>query len=311
MNSSGDVFLTGATGFSGPAVLKALRQSGRSVVALVRRQVKLDGVKTIVGNISQVTDLERRVAEAAAVVHLASARTQDRDTVIGEDVYGTSRLLDGWQRGPFIFASSVTVHGIPRQTLTESVPIDIIDWYDMGKYMNEFQLRDAVRTPLGSRGPAVSLRPTVFLGDNDRRNDRQILGMLYQCYAEGLTFVFESEEALEKTGVSYVSVDDFGRAIVASLGLVDSAQFEIATGFITWRELIELVARFAGKPAKIEVRPGVISEIEFNPGKKQIRLPHSRTEQDASAFFAASGWQPSEFIEELVERYVKAELKKS
>jgi len=36
-----------------------------------------------------------------------------------------------------------------------------------------------------------------------------------------------------------------------------------------------------------------------------------RHHRHASAFVAASGWKPSQFCEELVERYVKAELKKT
>jgi nucleoside-diphosphate-sugar epimerase len=310
MSTGADIFLTGATGFSGPAVVAALRESGRSVVALVQRKVKIDGVRTITGLISDVKNLEDEVAASRGIVHLASVRTQDRNIVMREDVYGTSRLIDSWKSGPFIFASSVTVHGIPREKLRETSPIDIIDWYDMAKYTNEFQLRNAVRSEVAGRGAGISLRPTIFLGDNERRNDRQILGMVYQCYKEDLTFAFETEEALETTGVSYVGVEDFGKAVVAALGTNISGPFEVAAGFITWREMVETLARLSGKPAKIEVRPGVIKEPEYNPEQKRVRLPHSRTEQDSSAFMKASGWSPTQEANELIERYVRAETRK-
>lgn len=308
MTQTADVFLTGATGYVGPAVLRALRDSGRSVTALVRRPTQLDGVRTLVGSIDDVPELEREAGASAAIVHLASPRTQDTTAVMIQDIWGTSRLIGAWERGPFVFASSVTVHGVPRRTpLVEDSQIDIIDWYDMAKYMNEFQIRNARANEPRSRGPGISLRPTIYIGENERRNDRQILGMLYQCYVEDLTFVFESEEALQTTGVSYVGVEDFGRAAVASLGMTDGGPYEVAAGFVSWRELIDLAARFTGRPAKVQVRAGVVNQAEYEPERREIRLPHSRTEQDASAFMRASGWRPSQGIEELVERYVRAE----
>ena len=71
------VFLTGATGFIGSAVLTALLAEGRSVTALVRTQEKADqiaaaGATPLIGSITDLDLVATAAADSAGVIHTAS-----------------------------------------------------------------------------------------------------------------------------------------------------------------------------------------------------------------------------------------------
>lgn len=81
------VFLTGASGYIGSSVLRALVAHGDEVTALVRsdekaQAVRDDGGRALVGDVTD-SDVVRRLAhEADAVVHTASAKDVDQDFTV-------------------------------------------------------------------------------------------------------------------------------------------------------------------------------------------------------------------------------------
>src|SRR3712207_3084881 len=119
------IFLTGATGHAGQYVLAELQRRGMTVTALVRREVRLEGCRTVSGDLAALEGVLEEILSADGIIHLASPRSQEREYVVLDDIVGTGVLTDAWRSGPFIYASSPTVHGIPRDVLTETSPIDI------------------------------------------------------------------------------------------------------------------------------------------------------------------------------------------
>jgi nucleoside-diphosphate-sugar epimerase len=293
------VFLTGATGNAGQPVLAELLRRGYDVTALVRRPAQLDGCRTVLGNLADLNKLAAEIGQSDAVIHLASPRSNDRDTVLRYDIRATGELLDLWQRGNFIYASSQTVYGIPRQPLTENSPLDAMCWYDLGKMCNEFQLR--MSEPDERRGAAVSLRMALLFAAGDRRGDRQFLRAIYDQCRSGATFVFDSEEGLEMYGTSFIGEADFGRAVVDALGIRVSGPYNLAGPFCTWRSLIETLNRHVTKRATWVIRPGA------EAGPREYRLPQSRSCLDASAFAAQTGFAPRQTLEEVIARFVAVE----
>jgi nucleoside-diphosphate-sugar epimerase len=294
-----NIFLTGATGYAGQCVLPELLARGHLVTALVRKPTALYGCRTVVGDLAAVGSYASEFADRDAFVHLASSRSLEESIVLREDVLGTNQLVHAWRRGPFVYASTPTVYGVAFGALSERSPVDPIDWYDLARLANEFQLR--VAGPPNSRGPAISLRPAVLFAANDRRRERQFLSQLIDACALGRTFAFDSEESASTAGCSFIGGGDFGRAVADALAIKAAGAYNIASGFCTWHELIDAVNRATGSHGQIIVRSSV------EPTGDVLRLPQISTMLDTTAFGRETGFVPRQSLEGLVDEFVRAE----
>lgn len=114
------VFLTGATGHIGSAVLPALIAAGHTVTALVRSSAKAaPGAEVVVGDIQDHDLVRRWAAEADAVIATASPGDATSSTV--ETAFADA-VLDGLRPGAtFLRTGGVWVHG-SGPDLTEETP---------------------------------------------------------------------------------------------------------------------------------------------------------------------------------------------
>src|SRR5262249_40105362 len=151
----------------------------------------------------------------------------------------------------FIYVSSAGVERGRSEALHERMPIRFHTWYGVGKLCNEFQLR--VARPCYQRGPAIVIPPAVIFGTNERRFERQCLGTIYKLCQQSCRFVFDSPEGLEAYGTSFLGSGDFGRALADSRNIKTAGTYNIAGGFCTWRELIEMMNRCAKTHASFAV----------------------------------------------------------
>jgi nucleoside-diphosphate-sugar epimerase len=300
MSDETRLFLTGATGYSGQSVVAELVRRGIRVKALVRRPATIAGCETVVGNLAAVHKFASDIRESSGVVHLASPRgTTSAD--VASDVLATRDIIAAWTVGPFIYPSHATVYGIPEsQPLREDHQRSPTIWYDRGKIAVEDRVEAAGR--VGERGPGIVLRPSLIFGSNDRRADRQLFSWVYILCRARMKFVFDSETGLETYGASFVGEDDYGRAVADSLGIEASGAYHVASGFCTWRALIGAFDAQLGQRSEFVIRPG--GKVEATD---EVRLGQSRTELDTTAFAQATGFQPRQAMEELVERFVVEE----
>jgi len=125
------VFVTGASGFIGSAVVPELLSAGHRVLGLARSETSAKalataGAEVLRGDLNEPRSLEAGAAESDGVVHLgfihdfsnfeASIRTDRRAIeTMGEVLAGSGR--------PLVFASGV-VGLVPGQVATEEVPFD-------------------------------------------------------------------------------------------------------------------------------------------------------------------------------------------
>ncbi len=70
---------------------------------------------------------------------------------------------------------------------------------------------------------------------------------------------------------------------------------------MAWRSLIEAIDHRLGTRSRLVVRDGGVA------GDGEFRLPPSRSLLDTTRFDRATGFEPSESLEELVDRYAAVE----
>src|SRR5712691_8749800 len=134
------MFLTGATGYVGSAVLDGLLRANHQVTALVRTPHTADalasrGVTPILGDLETVRSHRSAAEGFDAYIHTAADSTAKRedidrralDTLLGAAVAHAARI----NPTVFIYTSGVWVLGSDAQPLTESAqanPGQLLGW---------------------------------------------------------------------------------------------------------------------------------------------------------------------------------------
>jgi nucleoside-diphosphate-sugar epimerase len=290
------ILVTGATGTCGPFVVRELLARNYDVTAHARRPAIVDGAINVSAELYAFGTLHRHIQSAdGGIIHLACTRTKRRNMVVTSDVLGTGTLLDMWERGTFVLASSQMVYGTSNDPATEETPVQpTSSWFDMAKYINEFQVGAACDRD--GRGSGIALRIPVVLSAS--RGKFQTLDMLYNDMVRGATFIFESDEALETSGSDYIGVRDLAHGFASSLTLKKSGAYNISGGYFTWRQLLDKLVELTGVKGKFMIRPGgVRTEME-------AQLPQRQSRVDASKFLAAvPDFAPTETVDSILEEY--------
>ncbi|HEX5109006.1 MAG TPA: NAD-dependent epimerase/dehydratase family protein [Vicinamibacterales bacterium] len=163
------IFLTGATGYIGSAVLDALLRYGHHVTALVRHPEKAErvtarGARAVVGDLSRPVSYEAFAESCEAIVHTAFERSKngrdvDRraiDTMVGIG----SRRADAGLSTAFVYTSGIWVLGPTQGQATEEHalrPTPLVDW----RPEHEQAVLDAGRD---GRIRTVIVRPGIVYG---------------------------------------------------------------------------------------------------------------------------------------------------
>ena len=130
------VFLTGATGYVGSAVLDALIRGGHRVTAIVRdpekaERLKARGVTPVVGELGTPSTFAAAIAGVDAVIHTALEGSARR---VHKDREAVQTLLDALSRHSagtnptFIYTSGIWVLGSTTRPVDESAPLDPADY---------------------------------------------------------------------------------------------------------------------------------------------------------------------------------------
>src|SRR5688500_7819385 len=181
------IFLTGATGYVGSAVMDALLRNGHEVTALVRDPEKAErvsgrGVHPIIGELSKPASYAAAAEGADSIIHTAiesSKRMQKVDRLALDILLGAAarRAASGQPAGVF-YTSMTWVLGETRHTTEETPvnPIPLVAWRPDHEQIVLDAARDGVR--------AVVIRPGVVYG-----GARGIVGDLLKDAANGLVRV--------------------------------------------------------------------------------------------------------------------------
>ena len=215
------VFVTGATGFVGHHVAKALAAEGASLRLLTRKSsnlANLEGIpgETIVGDLLAPESLKSAIAGCDAVVHVAADYRlwiPDSAAMYRANVDGTRELLrmareTGVKR--FVYTSSVaTMHFFTNGIVSnEDTPVslnDMVGHYKRSKFLAE---QEAIKAAQSGQ-QVIILNPTTPIGPNDRKPTPT--GRIF------VDFLNRKFPAYVDTGLNLVDVTEVARAHVLAL----------------------------------------------------------------------------------------------
>jgi nucleoside-diphosphate-sugar epimerase len=181
------VFLTGATGYIGSAVMDALLRSGHEVTALVRDPEKAErvsrrGVQPIIGELSVPASYAAAAESADAMVHSAlesSKRMQSVDRIaIDTLLVAARRRAAAGNPARVVYTSTIWVLGEAIDATEQAPlnPIPLVSWRPEHERAVLGAASDGVR--------AVVIRPGIVYG-----GARGIVGDLLKDAANGLVRV--------------------------------------------------------------------------------------------------------------------------
>ena len=172
-------FVTGATGFLGSHVARALAEKGAELRLLVRstsRTENIDGLKAerVTGDLRDADSLRRGMAGCEAVFHVAADYrlwTRNGRELYESNVEGTSNILSAAREARVsrvVYTSSVATMGFGNNgaMTDEQSPVDLgqmIGDYKRSKFMAEQLVIDAAH----AGQDVIIVNPTTPIGERD------------------------------------------------------------------------------------------------------------------------------------------------
>lgn len=255
------IVVTGANGFLGSWVTKALVAEKHDVYALVRPSSDLSDlegidVKFVHGDVTDPASLEKAFEGADSVFHLAGVvayKKSQRALMERVNVEGTRNVIEACRRmkvRKLVHLSSVTAIGAgltPGDILNENSPFNIAS-FNLGYFETKRAAEELVREAVW-RGEidAVILNPSTIYGPADaKKGSRKVQVKVargeFPYYTHG--------------GVNVIAVQDAVEGILAAWKKGKSGERYILCGQNLYiHELFRFIAEAAGQPAPKRALP--------------------------------------------------------
>lgn len=249
-----DVLVTGATGFVGANLVRALLADGAGVRVLARRTSSLKAltgcpVEMVHGDILEPDSLRRAVAGCRLVFHVAADYrlwAPDPGALHRINVDGTRNILEASAQagvGRVVYTSSVGTLGIPgdRRPGTETSPVSLTDM--VGPYKRSKFLAERLAQDYAARGlPVVIVNPSNPIGPWEVKPTPT--GQMVVDFLRGRMF------GTLDTGLNLVHVADVARGHIraAQAGRVGE-KYILGNRNCSLAEIFASLARITGLPA--------------------------------------------------------------
>jgi len=267
------VFVTGATGFLGSHVARALAAQGADLRLLVRASSNLSNIEDlkaerVVGDLRDPASFEKALSGCEAVFHVAADYrlwVRDPDEMYRSNVEGTRAILEAARRNGIqrvVYTSSVATMGFTSNghLADEESPValdNMIGPYKRSKFMAEQVAIEAGRGGMD----VVIVNPTTPVGERDIKptpTGRIVVDFLKKKFP-----------AYVDTGLNLVDAGECARGHVAALEKGKSGERYILGGEnLTLKQILDKLAAITGLPSpKVRVpyvmalATGVVDEM--------------------------------------------------
>ncbi len=248
------IFLTGATGFVGHHVAKALASEGAQLRLLIRKTSNLKNLEGIagethVGDLAEPESLRLGLAGCDAVVHVAADYRlwiPDPKSMYRANVDGTRELLRMAREAGvprFVYTSSVaTMHFRTDGIVTnEDTPVsldEMVGHYKRSKFLAEQEAIKAAE----ARQQVMILNPTTPIGANDAKPTPT--GRIF------VDFLNRKFPAYVDTGLNLVDVAEVARTHVSALTMGQPGRRYILGGEnLTLKQILDKMSAITGIPS--------------------------------------------------------------
>jgi dihydroflavonol-4-reductase len=252
-------FLTGATGFVGSHVARALLAQGADLRLLVRSSSDLRNVQElqaerVVGDLRDAAFLKKAVAGCDVVLHVAADYrlwVRDPEQMYRSNVEGTKAILEAARENQVrrvIYTSSVATIGFQSNghLANEDSPVTLANM--IGPYKRSKFMAEEIAIQAGRSGmDVVVVNPTTPVGERDIKptpTGRIVVDFLKKKFP-----------AYVDTGLNLVDVAECARGHVAALEKGRSGERYILGGEnLTLKQILDRLAAITGLPSpKIRV----------------------------------------------------------
>lgn len=248
------VLVTGATGFIGGAVTRALVEAGEDVRVLVRPTSALANVEglpveIVRGDLQDPPSLRKALAGCRRLYHVAAHYAlwdQDPEVFYRTNVTGTKSIMQaaldlGVER--VVYTSTIGAIGLPEGggLGTEETPLSsaqLAGDYKRSKYLAEHEVLHLAKSGL----PVVIVNPTAPVGARDVKPTPTgqividfLLGRLWAYIDTGMNLV-----DVEDVAVGHLKAMEKGRV---------GERYILGHRNLTFREICEMLSALTGKPA--------------------------------------------------------------
>jgi len=283
------IFLTGATGFVGHHVAKALAEQGADLRLLVRKSSRLSNLEgiageTVVGDLAQPDSYGPAIKGCDAIMHVAADYrlcVRDPDAMYRANVDGTRDLLklarDARVRR-FVYTSSVATMAFRTDgiVVNEDTPVtidDMVGHYKRSKFLAEQQAIGAAQD--GQQ--VIILNPTTPIGPNDSKPTPT--GRIF------VDFLNRKFPAYVDTGLNLVDVSEIARTHVAALNVCKPGRRYILGGEnLTLKQILDKMSAITGIPSPTTKIPFAIAATyaffeEWITGRIRGKEPRATLEE--------------------------------
>jgi dihydroflavonol-4-reductase len=267
------VFITGAAGFIGGAVVRRLVARGDQVVAMVRDLERASplrelGVELRLGDLTRIPLIVDAMRGADAGIHLAGdyrvgIPAQERPEMFDANVGATNRIVEAARTARLerlVYASTANVlgdtHGrIVDEKYRRDLGEGFLSTYDETKFL----AHRAVEEQIAAGAPIVIVMPGVTYGPADHSS---IGAQLRDAYHGRLRYT-----SFGDMGMSAVFVDDVAAGIVAALDRGRIGESYILAGEnVRLRDGVAAAARIGGhRPPRLSIPSGLIDLMAAAP----------------------------------------------
>jgi len=261
--------VTGATGFVGAAVPRALSAAGWRVRVLARSGSNRSNLQSpawevVEGDLADLQSLERALEGCTGLFHAAAdyrLGARDPTQLYRTNVEGTRRILSAARTAGvtrIVYTSSVATIGIPSDGSPgdERTPVaesHMIGHYKRSKYLAEEVARDAARTGMS----VVIVNPSTPVGPGDIKPTPT--GQLVLDAASGRM------PAYVDTGLNIVHVDDVAAGHLLAFERGRAGQRYILGGEdMTLQTILGQIARLVGRaPPRIRLPYAAVLPVAY------------------------------------------------